>query len=377
MIFNRRIIAAIQLVVAAAICSPVGSAQAQTPLFEVENDSLKLLQVNNDGGFVLFGTDGGQIPVQGQGARFMWHPGKYAVRAGWTAGPDWDEGLIGHNTVAIGKDVRASATYSSAFGKETQAQGYAAFAAGEKSIAHGNNSLAIGEGTFASQTGAVALGVMTSAEGHAAFAAGENTRASGQRSVALGYGAVAQGSGSFIFGDMNTSYQRPAQTNQFVVRAFGGILLNTGAFIGCELAPGSGTWSCASSRTVKEGFEDTDGEEILRKVAGLSIKRWRYIGSEAEHIGPIAEEFRQAFGLGTDSTKIDGVDADGIALRAIQALEKRTAALQEAVTALQAANVALEADNVAVRSELVAMRARMSAMAQQNKWTPPDTDGAR
>jgi hypothetical protein len=369
---NRRI-SATRFVVTAALLAMAADTQAQSSLFQVElNDSTKLFKVNSDGGFVALGTNAfTDIPAQGAGTRFMWYSGKYALRAGQVSGTQWDDGSVGLHSVAFGKNTQASGSYSVALGNESEARGAGSIAAGEKSFARGNNSLAVGEGAAANQSGTVALGIRTAANGNAAFAAGEGTNAIGQWSVALGRQVTAQGDGSFIFGDANTSYHRPAQPNQFVVRAFGGILLNTGAFIGCELAHNSGTWSCASSRTVKEGFEDTDGEEILSKVAGLSIKRWRYIGSEVEHIGPIAEEFRQAFGLGTDSTKIDGVDADGVALRAIQALERRTAILQ-------AVNVALEADNVAMRSELVALRTRIAALEQQHRLrTTPDDGGAR
>jgi hypothetical protein len=387
MILNRRIAAAIHLIVVYAICTQAGTAHAQTPLFEVlADDTTTLLRLNSDGGFALFNSATGNstIPAEGNGSKFMWYAGKFAVRGGLVSGTQWNDDQVGAGSVAFGYDTRAVGLYSVALGMASHAGGQGAFASGARSLARGYYSLAIGEDAVADGRGSLALGIATRAGGQASFAMGEATRAHGNGSVALGHTATAQGNGSFIFGDLNTNYQRPAQANQFVVRAFGGILLNTGPFIGCELAHNSGTWSCASSRTVKEGFEDTDGEEILGKVAGLSIRRWRYIGSEAEHIGPIAEEFRQAFGLGSDSTKIDGIDADGIALRAIQALERRTAAMQEAITAMQATNVALEADNAALRSELdalrlelIALRARIAAQPKRSIGTATDADGVR
>ena len=127
MIFDRRNFAATSFVVAAAIFAMAGETQAQTPLFEVEaSDTTKLLRVNSDGGFVVFGNIAGQIPLQGQGARFMWHPGKAAVRGGRVTGGQWDDGVIGSSSVAFGRDTRASASYSVAFGNETQALGFGA-----------------------------------------------------------------------------------------------------------------------------------------------------------------------------------------------------------------------------------------------------------
>lgn len=377
MISLRHIISNRSLFLAVAMLSLGGSAQAQAALFEVErNDSTKLLRVNDDGGFVVFAVPGGAIPAQGKGARLMWHPKKWALRAGYVQGQEWDDGSMGLGSVAVGTSTIASGQYSFAFGYEARAEGASSIAGGEGSVTSGSHAVALGEKVTAAW-GAAAFGSRTVATGARSFAAGQGTRALGNSSVALGEGVTAQGDGSFIFGDHNVSYQRPAQTNQFVVRAFGGVLLNTAALVGCELAPNSGTWSCASSRMVKEGFEDTDAEDVLGKVAGLSIQRWRYIGSAVEHIGPVAEEFRQAFGLGVDSTRIDGVDADGIALRAIQALERRTVALQEGLAALQAANGALEADNSAMRSELAELRARMAALAGHAARAEPNAGGGR
>ncbi|NIM51842.1 MAG: hypothetical protein GTO22_21790 [Gemmatimonadales bacterium] len=47
------------------------------------------------------------------------------------------------------------------------------------------------------------------------------------------------------------------------------------------------------------------------------------------HLGPFAEDFYQAFGLGTDETTIGHLDIAGVSLAAAQALERRTRELQE------------------------------------------------
>ena len=55
------------------------------------------------------------------------------------------------------------------------------------------------------------------------------------------------------------------------------------------------------------------------------MQRWRYKSevSGAEHMGPIAQDFRAAFGLGDSDKQITTVDADGVALAAIQGLRAR------------------------------------------------------
>ncbi|HUU95494.1 MAG TPA: peptidase S74, partial [Phycisphaerae bacterium] len=47
------------------------------------------------------------------------------------------------------------------------------------------------------------------------------------------------------------------------------------------------------------------------------------------HMGPMAQDFHAAFGLGEDPLRISTIDADGVALAAVKALEARTRALQD------------------------------------------------
>jgi len=41
------------------------------------------------------------------------------------------------------------------------------------------------------------------------------------------------------------------------------------------------------------------------------------------HIGPMAQDFFTAFGVGEDQRHITGVDADGVALAAVQGLNRK------------------------------------------------------
>jgi len=85
----------------------------------------------------------------------------------------------------------------------------------------------------------------------------------------------------------------------------------------------AGAWTNGSSREWKENFEAVDKQVVLRKVAALPVTQWRYKGEDSSlHIGPVAEEFRAAFGLGHDDQYITTVDADGVALAAIQGLHQ-------------------------------------------------------
>ena len=48
----------------------------------------------------------------------------------------------------------------------------------------------------------------------------------------------------------------------------------------------------------------------------MSIREWNYKAQHAtiRHVGPTAQDFHAAFGLGEDPLRISTIDADGIAL---------------------------------------------------------------
>ena len=98
-----------------------------------------------------------------------------------------------------------------------------------------------------------------------------------------------------------------------------------------------------SDRNAKEAFEDVDVEEILARVSRVPITRWSYREQPgARHIGPMAQDFHAAFSVGVDARTIHGVDGDGVALAAIQALDRHVRALERDVDALRKQNDALE-----------------------------------
>jgi len=79
-----------------------------------------------------------------------------------------------------------------------------------------------------------------------------------------------------------------------------------------------------SDRNLKENFVPVSPREVLDKVAALPISRWNFKDDAATpHVGPMAQDFHAAFGLGTDERHIATVDADGVALAAIQGLNQK------------------------------------------------------
>ena len=127
-------------------------------------------------------------------------------------------------------------------------------------------------------------------------------------------------------------------------------LIVTGGTVGNATLSNGGTWTNASSRTFKEGFGAVDTIDVLNRLLNLPITTWEYIGSaEGLHLGPVAEDFKAAFGLAGDGQSIATVDADGVALAAIQGLNAK----------LESENASLRQKLDTVRAENDALRARM------------------
>ena len=80
-----------------------------------------------------------------------------------------------------------------------------------------------------------------------------------------------------------------------------------------------------------------DGFEILEKLAQLPISTWNYKSDppSVHHLGPMAQDFAAAFGLGDSDRVINMVDANGVLMVAVQALYRRVQSLEAEVAALR------------------------------------------
>ena len=69
----------------------------------------------------------------------------------------------------------------------------------------------------------------------------------------------------------------------------------------------------------------------------MPVREWNYVSQDPgiRHLGPTAQDFRAAFGLGDFPLRINTTDADGVALAGVRALEARTRALQAEVEILR------------------------------------------
>ncbi len=101
-------------------------------------------------------------------------------------------------------------------------------------------------------------------------------------------------------------------------------------------------------QNVKANFSDVDRGDILERLAAMPIRGWNYKMDPAgvQHIGPTSQDFKIAFGLnGDEEGHISVVDAQGIALAAIQGLNEK-----------------LNAENTQLRENVVSLETRLAAL---------------
>ena len=90
-----------------------------------------------------------------------------------------------------------------------------------------------------------------------------------------------------------------------------------------------------------------DSNDVLARVVALPIARWSFTNVPGiAHMGPMAQDFHAAFKLGDDETRLAPMDAQGVALAAIQGLNAKL----EATVAEQAK------ENASLRRELADLR---------------------
>lgn len=176
---------------------------------------------------------------------------------------------------------------------------------------------------------------------------GDHNNANGDYSFAAGRQAKANHDGAFVWADSTAADFASQRANQFRARALGGtrfdvnsnnwveiytkvtglppititkvIDTSTGAYLS-----GGGAWTDNSDRDRKKDFAAVDPQKILAQVATLPVQSWSYTNETGvHHIGPMAQDFRAAFGVGADDKAIATLDECGVALAAIQGLNRK------------------------------------------------------
>lgn len=264
------------------------------------------------------------------------------------------------NTVGGGAESITDAAFAAVGGGalNTASGIYSTVAGGQVNAARGNaSSVAGGQGntvTAPALYGTVAGGLNNTASAPlSTVPGGRDNHASGESSFAAGRSALADQTGCFVFANWSTSGSGSCLGSTNIAR----FLLDHGVSVdyfsrrpdgggtrwvyfgdtfagqtitswnGAHLTD-TGVWTNASDRALKDGFAAIDAQAVLDGVVNLPITRWHYRhdGPAVTHIGPTAQDFKLAFGLGQSDTGIGTVDADGVALVAIQSLNAKLVA---------------------------------------------------
>ncbi len=251
-------------------------------------------------------------------------------------------------------------------GEDNAASGYAATVGGGRLNTASGAYATVGGGYDNTASGAYAAvggGYDNTASGYAAtISGGEDNTAAGNYSFAAGRRARnvnTAHTGVFLFADSTNADFNSIAANEFAARANGGFRFVSSS--GTCTTTG-GPWSCTSDRNAKMNFAAVDGREVLSKVAGLSILTWSFKDNAAiRHMGPTAQDFYAAFGLGQDDTTISTIDLDGVALAAIQGLYGLVQEKDAEIAAMEAEITDLRAENAKLNDRLAAIEQSLQA----------------
>jgi hypothetical protein len=114
---------------------------------------------------------------------------------------------------------------------------------------------------------------------------------------------------------------------------------------------------CLPDGTMAHAIGHLEGP-VLEALATLPVSVWSYLadGEAVRHLGPMAEDFQAAFGMGSSDKVINSLDGHGVAFAAIQGLYQ-LAQEQAATIAAQGAELAARREQVAALERQVAAQA--------------------
>lgn len=270
------------------------------------------------------------------------------------------------STVGGGAGNKASGLQSSIFGglSNQVTDNYSVVAGGRQNLA-GNGNFDEEDTPYASVSG----GYENRAGGaYSAVPGGYGNQALGDYSFAVGNQAQVdvEHPGVFLFADSSDFRFESSTPDEFAVRATGGVRFVTAVdgsgepLVGVRLLKGSGSWETFSDRNAKSAIVPVDGLQVLEALMNVPVSRWNYVGQEesVHHIGPMAQDFYAAFGLGQDEYYISSVDADGVALASIQGLYQIVQEKENQIKALQS-------EKANQQEQLEALEKRISSLEQE------------
>lgn len=126
-----------------------------------------------------------------------------------------------------------------------------------------------------------------------------------------------------------------------------------------------------SDRNQKQNIRPVDVSAILDQVLQLPVATWAYTNqSEVLHIGPMAQDFKAAFHVGSDDKHIGAGDVGGVALASIQGLNRQ---LTIKLSEKDAEIAALRQELSEVRAQQSRIHARFETLERQFASTVPQS----
>ena len=282
---------------------------------------------NTATGFMsLYYNSAGTANTAFGGTSLLNNTGSYNIGLGHTAG--WNL-TTGDNNIDIGNQGVAGESYTIRIGDiHTRT-----FISGIRGRATGINDAQPVVIDSAGQLGS-ALTLRVPGNGNWDLDGTEGDFTIGTSAIRLKIGVPTGGAGT---GDIGIKADGGLSHLSLIAAGGTSIYTNVTHTSGVSIGAGSGAWSSVSDRAAKKDLNQIDAGAILDKVATLPLYTWRYISevSGAQHIGPMAQDFYAAFQLGDSDKTITTVDADGIALAAIQALKAENEALKARLERLE------------------------------------------
>jgi Chaperone of endosialidase len=176
--------------------------------------------------------------------------------------------------------------------------------------------------------------------------------------------------GTFVWADATADDFLSAAANSLAARASGGARFVNTLGVGVQLPAVGNAWQPASDRALKANALAVDPRAVLEALAGVPIATWNLISQDPSirHIGPMAQDFKAAFGVGESDRHISTVDADGVAFAAIQGLYRWSGSRRRGSPAWRR-RTALRDELAAARTEHAgrqdALEARLAALERR------------
>lgn len=127
---------------------------------------------------------------------------------------------------------------------------------------------------------------------------------------------------------------------------------------------------------LKENRETVNPADVLNTLKNLPVETWNYRTDEdgIRHMGPMAQTFYAAFGLGVDEEHLAPLDANGVALGAIQGLLSRVEQLERDAAKQSEDMATLQQENELLKARMDRLERMVQQQIQQNGET--DRSGA-